>query len=345
MTSARLIRRLFPGVILSACVPLVISGAPADANAQSPVGRETEATASILGAKRDLEAIKAVKDAQLFPALTGSSARPALPELRTESGAVPPAALRAVKPEATNPNWLIDGMARTERARRDSRDRHQMTGVNRGSSRISADRDLGRSGTAFGSSPGVGQAAISPLDSHTSRDPREGALAERTDASSLSEADQTKPSGGGNPLTHFLGDWLTPQDYALLRPSLETTTLGGGVRSGDARFLVPGTTDFALASSLQREIPGGFAAMTPIPSEQPSRENPFLETLNRTEFTPPAQITPTPGLPRVGLLPSSAAPVGPTPGNAAVMAPGRPNVPDFPKPGQDEKYFKQLKRF
>ena len=345
MTPARLIRRVFPGVILCAWLPLMIAGAHAESKTPPEVrpkaGTEPD-SASILAARRDLEAIKAVKDARLSPALTGSPPRPALPELRTESGAVPPAALRAVKPEATNPNWLIDGMAQTERARRD---RQQATGMNRGSARISADRDLGRSGTAIGSSQSVGQAAMDPLDSHPRRNPRGADPAERIDDSSLSEADEMKPSGVLNPLTRFLGDWMTPQDYALLRPSLEQAGSGGGVRSGDARFSLSGATDFAFDSSLQREIPGGFAATTPIPSEQPSRENPFLESLNRTEFTPPAQVAPTPGLPRVGLLPGSTAPVGPTPGNAAVMAPTRPNVPDFPKPGQDEKYFKQLKRF
>ncbi len=347
MTLTRHIRSLIPRVILITWVPWVSAGGRAESNPQPQVVPGAEAT-SILAAKRDLEAIKAVKEAQSAPVLNGPSQRLAVPELRTEPAAVPPPALRVVKPEAKSDNWLIDAMAQSERDRREGRVRQRLTEANRGSSRTATDREIGSRGAAFGSNAGVGRNAIDPMaprDRIDSRGARGEAAAERNGSSALSTSDETKTPVTLNPLTHFLGDWMTPQDYALLRPGLETGSPGGVVRPGEARFSLPGTPDFALESSLKREIPGGFAVTTPIPSELTPRTNPFLESMSRIEFTPPARVNPPPVQPDPGLLPSAAAPASPPPASAAVVAPLRPNVPDFPKPLQDEKYFKQLKRF
>lgn len=344
----RFIRSLIPRVILSVWLPVVTARAQSESHSRPQVDPEAEGDA-ILAAKRELAAIKAVNDARFTPTLNNRpSHRLAVPELRTESAAVPPPALRAVKPEAKSNNWLIDAMAQSERNRRDGREPQRSMDANRGSPRTGTNRDIGSPGTAFGSDPGGGQNAIDSLDPLYSRNPRgsRGAtMLERNDASSSSAADEQMTPAALNPLTHFLGDWMTPQDYALLRPGLETALPGGVVRPGDARFSLPGTPDFALESSLKREIPGGFTAATPITSEPSPRANPFLESLNRVEFTPPARVIPPPVQPGPGLLPSAAVPASPPPASAAVVAPLRPNVPDFPKPGQDEKYFKQLKRF
>ena len=345
MTPARFNRSLLSRVLIGAWATLAITGAQAESESRPPVAPKTEA-ASILGAKRDLEVINAVKDARLSPALTGSSPRLALPELRTEAAAVPPPALRAVKPEATGKNWLLDGMAQTARIRRESRDRQPSTGTNRGSSRISPDQDLDGRGSAFGSNSGDGQNATNPLDPLDSQLTRSRGVASAEQAgSSLVPGDESRVPGASNPLTPFLGDWMTPRDYALLRPSLEKASPGGGVGSGDARFSLPGAADFAIESSLNRGIPGGLTTATPIRIDPPPGANPFLESLNRIEIAPPAQVAPSPGLPGVALIPRSAAQSGPAPASAGVSAPVRPSVPDFPKPLHDEKYFKQLKRF
>ena len=356
MTPARLIHWLVPRVILSAWLPLTIAGAQAESQAQVRPGVRPETgtetgidSASILAAKRDLEAIKAVQDARLAPALSVPSQRLAVPELRTESAVAPPPALRMVKPETTGNNWLIDGMAQTERARRENRNLPRSTDASRGSVQTSSDRDLdGREPAAVGSDSWGDRNAIDsrdPFDSRTPRDSRGAASAERNDASSLRAGDERSVPGVSNPLTQFLGDWMTPQDFALLRPSLEKASLGGSVRSGDAGFSLPGATDFAVDSSLKREIPGGFTAATSLPSREPARENPFLATLNPTAFSSPARVAPPPAPPSIGPFPGAGTPVGPTPGSTAVTAPARPSVPEFPKPLQDEKYFKQLKRF
>jgi len=328
-------------------LPVATARAQAESHSRPQVVAEAESD-SILVVKRDLEAIKAVKDAQLAPVLNGPSQRLAVPELRTEPASAPPSALRAVKPETKTDNWLIDAMAHSERNRRDGRDPQRSMDANRGFPRTGTNRDIGSPGTAFSSNPGGGQTAIDSLDPQYSRNPRGSrgaARAERNDASSSSATDEQTTPAALNPLSRFLGDWMTPQDYALIRHGLETGSPGGVVRPGDARFSLPGTPDFALESSLKREISGGFTAATPITSEPSPRANPFLESLNRVEFTPPARVIPPPVQPGPGLLPSAAVPASPLPASAAVVAPLRPHVPDFPKPGQDEKYFKQLKRF
>jgi hypothetical protein len=323
----------------------LIVGAPAEsASRLQPVDSE-KATDAILAAKRDLAAIMAVKDAQRAPALSVPSQRLAVPELRTESAAVPPPALRAVKPEAKSDTWLIDAMAQSER---DGRDRQRSTDAYRGSARPGTNRDTGRRETTFGSTPEIGQTgrdSLDPLDSRGPRGSRDAALSDRNDAPS-SRADEMQSTASAlNPLTHFLGDWMTPQDYALLRPGLETSSRGGVDRPGAARSSVPGMTDFALESALKREIPGGFTTVTPTTSTPSPRTNPFLESLNRIELAPPTRVIAAQAPPSPGLVPRAAAQVGPAPAGAAVAAPASPKVPEFAKPGQDEKYFKQLKRF
>jgi len=142
---------------------------------------------------------------------------------------------------------------------------------------------------------------------------------------------------GLNPLDHYLATWMTPQDLALLRPVMRSDPSG-----------LPDRMDFGLASP-NAAAPGtspagavGLLLSGPAASGASAapRDNPFLQSL-----TPPAQ-------PGGTLLPPLArGPAAPPPASSLMAPPPNPPpapksvTPGFVKPREDEKYYKQMKRF
>lgn len=153
------------------------------------------------------------------------------------------------------------------------------------------------------------------------------------------EAETTKAEPGRreevvfNPLTRFMADWMTPQDLALMKPVMEaraggefsgTTRTGGAVSV--AEFVLP------VAGEGLRSAIGSEGSFLP----QPPRENPYLQAMSSPAPAALPVLAPTPGLPLQGEPRTLSLP--------APLAP-KSSIPDFAKPLNDEKYFKQLKRF
>lgn len=137
-----------------------------------------------------------------------------------------------------------------------------------------------------------------------------------------------------NPLLRYMAGWMSPQDYALLKPGM----------SGEAAASLPGRGDPSLASLAPDAASLGDSgsaldlstlAQEAHAAQMAPRQNPYLQAFAAPP--PPAQsFVPPP----VHSPAAAAADVfAPPPG------PARSNIPDFAKPPEDEKYFKQLKRF
>jgi hypothetical protein len=180
--------------------------------------------------------------------------------------------------------------------------------------------------------------------SRSATDPsRDGLSPSAADAASdaAQEGERKVPTTAvANPLESYLGGWMTPQDYALLKPSLAQGALPGGGRDPmspnalqSANGALPGIGGTGAALGISAP-----AAGLPAPK---AKENPFLQAL-----VTPAPAVPVPAFgaamppatPAVKPLATAAPPPPP-------IEPAKSKIPDFAKPAEDEKYFKQLKRF
>jgi hypothetical protein len=138
-----------------------------------------------------------------------------------------------------------------------------------------------------------------------------------------------------DPMARFMADWLTPGDYALLRPAVS------GNASTSALPGEPAPVASDLSAALESWSTGGAGGIgdpkVPLPGAKPA-DNPFLQFLTPPE-TPAAPLSPP-----VTFAPPPPAPLA-TP--AAPVEERRPtsNLPDFVRPTSDDKYFKPLKKF
>jgi len=140
-----------------------------------------------------------------------------------------------------------------------------------------------------------------------------------------------------NPLNRYMAGWMTTQDYALLKPGLDSSTGALGMiarnepalRGLDADASMLGDAGSALdLSAVGKNAP--LVQFKPV-------ENPFLQSLAPSATPGPMAFT---------------APAGPNPSSASAalapppeVAPQKSVIPDFAKPSTDDKYFKPLKRF
>ena len=132
-----------------------------------------------------------------------------------------------------------------------------------------------------------------------------------------------------NPLTSFMAGWMTPQDLALLRPGMGGPTAAESISRGERPREFAEQSASGVSPGKGSEL---FATRekAPLVSAAP-RVNPFLESIGSPAIAPMRAILPTP----------SRAPLAP----AVEPIPAKSKVPEFAKPPEDEKYFKQLKRF
>jgi len=315
---------------LGCLLGLAASGPAADGPAPAAPGDSITAT------KREFDSIKALRDPALPASAKGTLPNLQVPELHTTT---PDAARRAKQKQAEaaakakksgTGNWLVDAMekdARTQAGDRGS--------ASDGSGRRTRD---GRSDAASEDLLETDAEARSLLAGDETASGLEAARDERrTERKSVEERPNVV-----NPLTQFLGSWMTPQDYALLRPGLDDSgrrndVPGGAGGSAGGGGLAGGESAAQLA----------FLESRPVsPANAPVRENPFLQALElpaspagSSLSAPSANFT----LPEMSAAPASA-PLLPATTVAPTPAP-RSTVPDFAKPALEEKYFKQLKRF
>ena len=182
-------------------------------------------------------------------------------------------------------------------------------------------------------------------DEHTSSFGREGLGADQRQVGwqvghgkGESVSRSGKPSAAeGNPLDRYMAAWMTPRDFVLLQPVTGGEIAGnlagqGGLRSATpSDFSLPGASGTA-PSTLKRINTVTSSAQTDAP-----RKNPFLTALVSLP-QPPTTLIPTSGANSIGNSVSRPSiPMEP--------AAAQSNVPDFVKPNDDAKYFKQLKRF
>jgi len=185
-----------------------MAGAGDQARIKDPVS-------GISNAKRDLELIKAANDPARRATNPAGASLP-LPEVTVSGSAFEPARTPSAAPTQAQPvprrgsNWLVDAMSKTPSAGRPGSDRELRPG--RGERYDSA---LARGGE------------ISDRDEaeDTAREPASGARrVERNSDGERTDSDRTNAAPAApdaNPLTRYLGDWMTPRDLALLRPTLE----------------------------------------------------------------------------------------------------------------------------
>lgn len=302
-------------VLIGCCLAVTA----AEDTASKPSTNATATESSISAAKREFETMKAVRD----PAQQQKGALPsmAVPEMHTGGPATPLGSTKTkVDPAGKkSANWLVEAM---EKDSRDRRARERADGSER--SRAS---DRGKESIADGANSDLEEPGT------------ENSLRETTAARDEPERREIEKKEIINPLTQFLGQWMTPRDYATLKPAIDESL------SARAPFESRGAPSIGVGLPSTSGIPGteilNGPAVNPAGALAAPRENPYLQILQAPPVPPqnPTVFAPPPTMP----APVSGSSGMITPPPPAV--PPKPQIPDFAKPVQDEKYFKQLKRF
>ncbi|MEO6245863.1 MAG: hypothetical protein ABIQ12_10550 [Opitutaceae bacterium] len=143
-----------------------------------------------------------------------------------------------------------------------------------------------------------------------------------------------------NPLAQFLGGWMTPQDYALLKPVPAGESNLSAPNRGLDSLASGGTGRSSDLSTVIGMVGSASGPKSPAPPSSP-HNNPYMQTLTVPAIAPiqpsivpiPSSISPAP----------SALSSGSVKPSVKAAAPAK--APDLPSVSDDEKYFKQLKRF
>jgi hypothetical protein len=278
---------------------------------------------SIAAAKKDFATIKSLN--------SPADAKDALPSMDLKSvspgpGAARPEAAPAIVPDdelsldpskkkdkdATG-NWLVDAMAadrKSDRARADgSRD-----AAGRG------DRDLQREPDRAGSR---GEA-----DAQATADSRERSAAK----------EPSEPVY--NPLDAYMSGWISARDHDLLLPAAKNEGFAGGdparARPGPSADGAPAEPEISFEAILSQ----GDAPAWSAPSQAP---NPYLAGFDADPASPVKAFAPA-EMPDFSPAGDRAAPAS-FGSQAGSLDASRSFIPDFAQPADDDKYFKQMKRF
>jgi hypothetical protein len=283
----------------------------------APVVIRTPDDDSIAISKREFDAAKSSRD----PALQQKTDIPRLstPELSVGVSGFSglPAKPDSTEKEKKSANWLVDAM---EKKPASSADRNKRSSRGLADGEHERDRDSLRDGLAR-----------SPGDAA-----KDGASRDSDSPDAKQNENKTTVV---NPLDRYLAGWMSPGDYALLKPGLTESGRASGPGSSSSLPSALGGTGLPGAPSMVGMLPGAPAPLVIPPSP---RANPYLEILNGPApaavpapvvYAPPPVVTPAPKVPVFAAPPP------------APIDPAKSKVPDFVKPAQDEKYYKQLKRF
>lgn len=286
---------------------LLLAAAVASARASDP---PAPASDPISAAKRDFAAIKA----QVAPQepSSGLAAIDARDDGQATPGAPSPPypSLRSA-PEAPGTrggtgNWLVDAMEKgTDRAQASP------GGVDSARGDLELLRDTGGP------------------ESREGRDTRQPGAAD-------SAASRAPAGDAFNPLDAFMEGWVSAQDRELLLPAKRGEGLPGGERAGTlpgldfgpqgaSRGGAPASRDAALADSDSRAANPYVADLDPAP----------LKALAPPD---PAGFAPL-------LLPDLSRGMSPPALDSGLFDAPKPPGPDFMQPAEDDKYFRQMKRF
>lgn len=286
---------------------LVLAAASLVAAEDSTAKKAAETEDGIVAAKRDLETIRAMRSPST-EASRGEAPHFSVPEMQLGAGGPTRAGAAPGNPKAKTANWLVDAMAkRTDKA---------VDGIK------TAERE--RENAASES------ADARSADERPKRDSAEAQP--RSDKKTADDA-------GSNPLAAYMAGWMTPQDYKLLRPTIEVEGVVVPGKSADApgQSFLSGSAGSGGAKGEQK-----FGDTRSRATGNAQRENPFLHALSAPVTSAGALGPGTAQLPQPATAASkSPAPVALSPAPVTQQS----ARPAFAKPPDDTKYFKPLKKF
>lgn len=310
---------------LAMLVALAATVHAADAPAPPPASSARPAEDAIATAKKEFAEIKAATSSPVQQGLTVPKEGLGI-DLRDHNDRIEPPAWLEQKRTADRPdknakksaNWLLDAM--TEKDGRLG-DRTRASQDRGGRTR---DDDL------------ADQLAAEP-DSATQNGDKAAARGDDDTA-----AASQHPPGAVNPLATYMAAWMTPKDFALLKPGMfgKETGAAGNPLAALALKAEPGRDPGGLPVAIPAtSVAGSLAPGDANPVFSP-QQNPFLADL-------PSVPSPSAPSPLVDLAPLAGPP-------AAIATPPPLATPplvdnrarnDVLQARDDEKYFKQLKRF
>ena len=167
------------------------------------------------------------------------------------------------------------------------------------------------------------------------RDLKDGELGSRAAYGDRDLAPPAAHDKGVNPLDAFIGSWLSARDHDLL---LATARAPAAARGGDE--LLPGLEPVLPADAAAAPSPAAFVPVHDLSAEP----NPYVAAMEALQA--PAHGFTLPEVP--GFSPASLGDGPLAPPASAQARPAdaaRGVIPEFALPSDDDKYFKQLKRF
>jgi hypothetical protein len=306
----------------------LLCAATRGADASAPDATNAALDDSIAAARRQLDMLKADANAAKAGTRTGATPSIAMPELHTAEES----AARAVVPVSPNEkaaakrrqNWLVDAMMKPRRGkngeRADGRSDPDALDL-RGRSRRDEPRSL----------DGQEEDAADPPSLLQSDEE----LA--SDAEAARHGTSQPPPSALNPLSQYMSSWLAPQDYSVLRHTVDSASDPSSSPAGvPSPSSLPGADSPIAAALANLDGPRNDVTRSlPAPAD-----NPYLQTLAVPTPPPPASSVQPDSVPSVVPAPALFTPIPP-----GEVAPQKPVIPDFARPSDDDKYFKPLKRF
>jgi hypothetical protein len=298
-------------------LPLVLALAVARAGDASEAAPD-----SISSAKKDLAAVKALgtpaeSPVASLPSVDMKAVGPGPGGVRIDAPAPLPADDEATadpskrKEKGATGNWLVDAMDKKTDKERSASGRDALSKVDRDLALRNGERAATREELE---SPGAPESAgrAGPKESNASV---------------------------YNPLDAFMAGWVSARDRELLLPARGDGAAGGEfarARPGSPQDGGPALGDFTIEGLLSTGELG-------IAAEARAESNPYLSSADLAEAPSPRMFS----------GPEASGPVGPE-GRAApawfgseagALDAPRTFVPDFAHPSDDDKYFKQMKKF
>jgi hypothetical protein len=279
---------------------------------------------SIANAKKDFAAIKS--------STAPSDSSPVLPTVDMKDLGPAPGAARPVSPallsadgensldpskkkekEGTG-NWLVDAMEKKSDKAQSSRGKDDL---------LRGDQDFPKDGERSG--------AQGERDTRSSADAR-GKAASREPAEAVY-----------NPLGAFMGGWISARDHELLLPVAKGDTLIGGDLGRARAETLPGIGLGPSGAVAEGALPSLDAAAW---SGSRAAPNPYIAALDVGPVSAIKSFA-APDLPAFAPYGPADAPRGMTSSGVdpRPLDTNRSFIPDFAKPNDDDKYFKQMKRF
>lgn len=231
-------------------------------------------------------------------------------------------------PSGKSANWLVDAMS--------DKEKDSLLDAN---SRKTANGDR-KTDTDLSATPGDLSANGNQPDSK-----RNPSRAE--DQGSLADTRKKEAAAANNPLTAYMAAWMTPRDFELLKagsndgaPTTPAGDLTGATFSDGKGFLALDGARPAESTESPLTLGDPAAAFSP-------KQNPYLADLPAPS-SPSATPSALPGPPPANITASIPGPgiVMPISQPEAQLGPKiNPAMEAVQKAREDEKYFKQLKRF